>query len=358
MRRISALLVALTLALSLAAPAWAASGFLDVPPDHWAYAYVERAVQEGWIKGMGEGWYAPEEPVSYAQFATMVGRIYYEEEAAANGAQDFWWSPYLAVACDGYARDTGWLAEAGAVDAPVSRLDMASMLYHVVEEQAPDRLPTAEERSRAAEAVADFGRYDSPWSDQLAGVVAMGLIKGVDSAGTFAGQEGMNRAQAAAVLCRLSDYVGEGADSGAGEPPEESAPPAGAELDVAAWEQEVFTLVNDIRLEYGLREFEYDDQLADVARAHSQDMIDRDFFDHENPDGDSPFDRMRAAGLRFTMAAENIAAGYPSPESVVEGWMNSPGHRANILSENKRMGVGLALGGSYGYYWTQCFAAG
>ena len=85
-------------------------------------------------------------------------------------------------------------------------------------------------------------------------------------------------------------------------------------------------------------------------------MIDRNFFDHYNPDSASPFDRMKAAGIRYTMAAENIAAGYPSPESVVEGWMNSPGHRANILSGNKYLGVGLALGGGYGYYWTQCFA--
>lgn len=65
---------------------------------------------------------------------------------------------------------------------------------------------------------------------------------------------------------------------------------------------------------------------------------------------------MSAAGIRFSVAAENIAAGYTSPESVVEGWINSPGHRENILSDNKYLGVGLALGGIYGYYWTQCFA--
>ena len=91
-------------------------------------------------------------------------------------------------------------------------------------------------------------------------------------------------------------------------------------------------------------------------RAHSQDMIDRNFFDHTNPDGKSPFDRMRDNGLSYSMAAENIAVGYPSPEAVVEGWMNSEGHRANILGGCKELGVGLALGGSYGSYWTQCFA--
>ena len=108
--------------------------------------------------------------------------------------------------------------------------------------------------------------------------------------------------------------------------------------------------------ENGLEPFVYNETLAETARAHSQDMIDRDFFDHTNPDGKSPFDRMRENGLSYSMAAENIAVGYPSPEAVVEGWMNSEGHRANILGGCEELGVGLALGGSYGYYWTQCFA--
>ena len=125
---------------------------------------------------------------------------------------------------------------------------------------------------------------------------------------------------------------------------------------MAAYEQEVFDLVNQIRAENGLEPFVYNETLAETARAHSQDMIDRNFFDHYNPDGKSPFDRMEANGIRYSMAAENIAAGYPSPEEVVEGWMNSDGHRANILGGCEELGVGLALGGSYGYYWTQCFA--
>ena len=373
MKRFFTLLLSLAMVLSLVTPVWAAGpSFSDVPTSHWAYAYVERAVQEGWINGMGGGRYAPEEPVSYAQFVTMVGRIYYQDAAAASTEQEFWWSSYMDVACQGFAGGTEWLvlrsAETepfggDAVDQPVTRLDMAYMLYNVVEEQAPDRLPTAAERQDAARTVADFDRYDEHWTEQLSGVVAMGLITGVDSVGTFAGQESMTRAQAATVLCRLYDYVN---GSEAQQPeeskepetpaPEESKPSTGSAIDIAAWEQEVFELVNEIRVENGLAEFEYDDTLADVARAHSQDMIDRNFFDHYNPDGASPFDRMKAAGIRYTMAAENIAAGYPSPESVVEGWMNSPGHRANILSGNKYLGVGLALGGSYGYYWTQCFA--
>lgn len=85
-------------------------------------------------------------------------------------------------------------------------------------------------------------------------------------------------------------------------------------------------------------------------------MIDRNFFDHTNPDGESPFDRMTDAGIRWSMAAENIAGGQRTPEAVVTAWMNSEGHRANILGDCEELGVGLALGGGFGYYWTQCFA--
>ena len=82
--------------------------------------------------------------------------------------------------------------------------------------------------------------------------------------------------------------------------------------------------------------------VAEVAQAHSVDMLQRDFFAHENPDGLSPFDRLGAAGIEYSRAAENIAWGYPSAEAVLEGWLNSSGHRRNIencaLTEH---GVGL-----------------
>ena len=94
-------------------------------------------------------------------------------------------------------------------------------------------------------------------------------------------------------------------------------------------------------------------EVADVAHAHSVDMVERDFFDHTNPDGASPFDRMRDAGLGFSRAAENIAWGYATPEAVLQGWLDSSGHRANIencaLTEH---GVGL-----HQTRWTHLFRA-
>lgn len=85
-------------------------------------------------------------------------------------------------------------------------------------------------------------------------------------------------------------------------------------------------------------------------------MAKRDYFDHTNPDGKSPFDRMSAAGYQYRSAAENIAAGYRDAEAVVQGWMNSEGHRKNIMNCGlTEIGVGYATGGKYGTYWTQNF---
>jgi uncharacterized protein YkwD len=93
---------------------------------------------------------------------------------------------------------------------------------------------------------------------------------------------------------------------------------------------EFVSLMNEHRVDQGLAPLEWNTALGNVALAHSQDMRDRDFFDHTNPDGDSPFDRMAAAGISYRRAGENIAYGYRTGEAVFTGWINSDGHRANI----------------------------
>ncbi|MBL8932159.1 MAG: CAP domain-containing protein, partial [Kineosporiaceae bacterium] len=99
-----------------------------------------------------------------------------------------------------------------------------------------------------------------------------------------------------------------------------------------------------------------DGKLTNAAQGHSADMAAKNYFSHTGLDGRSPFDRMRDAGYSYSMAAENIAAGQPTPAAVVNGWMNSAGHKANILNcKLTEIGVGVAKGGSYGIYWTQNF---
>jgi uncharacterized protein YkwD len=97
-----------------------------------------------------------------------------------------------------------------------------------------------------------------------------------------------------------------------------------------------------------------------AARVQSRDMATRSFFDHQNPDGDGPAERAGKAGYSYSTLGENIAAGYPTPEAVVAGWMGSPGHCRNLMNPNfTEIGVGYYAGGSggYGAYWTQVFGA-
>jgi uncharacterized protein YkwD len=120
-------------------------------------------------------------------------------------------------------------------------------------------------------------------------------------------------------------------------------------------EQEMFQLVNKERMNQGLDPLSFDTQLSDVARKHSNDMLVRGYFSHYTPEGKSPFERMDAANIAYEYAGENLALA-PSTSLAMQGLMNSPGHRANILSPNfHKIGIGTIDGGIYGKMYSQEF---
>lgn len=124
---------------------------------------------------------------------------------------------------------------------------------------------------------------------------------------------------------------------------------------VDAYEREVVRLVNIERTNRGLQPLTSDWQLARVARYKSQDMKQQGYFSHTSPVYGSPFQMMKNFGITYRSAGENIARGYTTPQAVVTGWMNSSGHRANILNAKfTHIGVGYVEGG---HYWTQMFIA-
>ena len=130
---------------------------------------------------------------------------------------------------------------------------------------------------------------------------------------------------------------------------------AAAAADPTA-EAAVLALVNEARADAGCGALTADPALAAVARAHSADMRDRDYFSHTSPEGLSPFDRAEQAGVGYSQA-ENIAFGQSDAAAVMEAWLESPGHRENILDcELTRLGVGVAEGPG-GPWWTQLFGA-
>jgi uncharacterized protein YkwD len=137
--------------------------------------------------------------------------------------------------------------------------------------------------------------------------------------------------------------------------------------------QQVATLINQQRISNGCQALNLSPQLSAAAQAHSQDMALNDFVSHTGSDGSSIGQRLTRAGYDWRMAAENIAAGQSTPEAVVDAWMSSSGHRANILNCGLRdIGVGyyyqpddqpnvrLSSGqtsGPFRFYWTQDFGS-
>ncbi|WAZ24355.1 CAP domain-containing protein [Streptomyces cinnabarinus] len=135
-------------------------------------------------------------------------------------------------------------------------------------------------------------------------------------------------------------------------PEKPSAPVTLSEEAAAA--AEVLRLVNEERAKAGCNAVAANSSLADLASAFSEDMAERGFFDHTDPDGSSPWDRAAKAGIT-NLGGENIARGQADAAAVMDAWMNSPGHRANILNcDFKTLGVGVHMA-SGGPWWTQNF---
>ncbi|WP_162794942.1 CAP domain-containing protein [Nonomuraea lactucae] len=135
-------------------------------------------------------------------------------------------------------------------------------------------------------------------------------------------------------------------------PPTENTEDSGA----SSVEEAVVQLTNAARARNGCKALVHDPKLHAAAERHSADMAARRYFDHESPDGRDPGDRVRAAGFApIRTWGENIAMGQRTAADVVQGWLDSPGHRANIMNcAFTHIGVGHVASGPY---WTQVFAA-
>lgn len=132
---------------------------------------------------------------------------------------------------------------------------------------------------------------------------------------------------------------------------EQSAPSTEAEA--------VLNLVNDERAKAGLKPLKMSEELRSIANLKAKDMADNNYFSHTSPTYGSPFQMLQDFGVHYSAAGENIAAGQKTPQEVMNAWLNSSGHRANILNANfDTLGVGVYYGGTYGVYWVQEFTGG
>ncbi|MFI7302300.1 CAP domain-containing protein [Micromonospora aurantiaca] len=146
-----------------------------------------------------------------------------------------------------------------------------------------------------------------------------------------------------------------GGSSGGGSSGGSTSTKATATSGLSAELQKVVTIVNQERAKAGCKALTVNAKLNLAAQRHSQDQADHRKMDHTGSDGSQPWDRVKAAGYSYRMVGENVAWNYQTPAAVMEGWMNSEGHRKNILNcSYTQIGVGVAR--SNGPYWTQVFA--
>ncbi len=187
----------------------------------------------------------------------------------------------------------------------------------------------------------------------VGGIVALGLIaalaKGHDKSGGDASAAGKAPAP-------VSQPAPAPVSSPAPQPKPAPAPTANA--GVTADEQQALTLLNADRKANGLAPLRLNAKLAGLAQYYAQDMINRNFFAHNNPEGQTPFDRMRARGIPFGYAGENLAIN-TSVAGAERAFMNSPGHRANILGNHyTQVGIGVRYSRSGSVYVVQEFTDG
>ena len=376
-------LMALVLALCLTAPALAA-GFTDVPDSHWASGYIQRAYEEDWVHGMGSGKYAPAGTLTRAQFLTMVTNAFFSDDLDKVSVPDGspWYAACWSVAqANGLQTGTSMERLSDLTDS-VSRYDMAQVIVNTL---SGEGISASDSEARAAQAaIRDWSGVPAGYRDAVSGAYALGILNGRN--GSFDGTATMNRAEAATVLCRMDDAIS-GAQTPDTQTPDtqkpdtqkpdtqkpdtqkpdtqkpdtqkpDTQPPAQDASTPEELAAEVVRLVNVERAKEGLAPLGTYDSLTKAAQIRAPEIV--TLFSHDRPDGTSCFTAMDQTGAKkgaYTWG-ENIAAGNATAAATVEQWMNSPGHRANILNAKfTHIGVGYqhSAGSTYGHYWVQMF---
>lgn len=339
-RRIfSSMMAALLTASLLTTPAEAAS-FSDVYPSERAYTAIEKMTARDVISGFPDGTFRQNEPVTRAQSAIFVGRMMNITPNTATRSTFTDISPnqkaypYIAELTNQgvFSRNDQFYP-----DRPLTRAEMAIILVKAFSLQGKMDKPFADVQDHLKAA---------PYIEALA---ASGITSGVgnnlyDPDGT------VTRGQMAIFMYNIVQFQQPGTE------PEAPTYEIDPKFTSNATEQQIFLLVNNERVNAGVQPLKLANDLSYVARVKSKDMRDQDYFDHTSPTYGSPFQMMKDFGLSYTSAGENIAAGQDTAVQVMEAWMNSRGHRQNILNPSfAEIGIGYVEGGDYGSYFTQMF---
>ena len=328
------------------------TAFKDVPASYWGYKNIQRAYTDGVVSGSvynkatGERYYSPEDEVTMAEFYTIITRAFYADELAASTANESWYAAAQNV-CEKH----NLIQSYNFVNAEYesSRYQMARIIYTVLIDK-DITLPSDAEITAVQSKIADWNRIPERNKTSVATVFAMGLITGKDDAGNFVGNDSVTRAEAATVYCRLADVI-------AGEEIAvealKSENDKHAEASSIDFTERIVALVNEARVQNNLCAVSLDVELSQAAQARANECVQK--FSHTRPDGTKCFTVLGEMGISYSYAAENIAYGQKSADEVMKDWLNSAGHRANILNTHvTKVGIGyIDVDGRI--YWVQIF---
>lgn len=334
--------------------------FIDVPENHWAYRSIDGAYRDGVISGMfadpisGIRYFSPDRPLTQTQFVTILGRAFFKDEMAGWAQTAVRWQEPAERLIAKYQLLSG-LGSGQAVDQALDRYSMAMILGNLLK-RLPVKWPAAEMLAGQRLKIADYDQIPAGFKENVEALFSFKVLTGMDNKGTFAGERRATRAEATIIYHKLKKLLQLGSGE---EMPEiwDDLIPQGAFVDpTASFREEIVRLVNAERAKYGLAPVTADSGLMEAAQLRSREVVQQ--FSHIRPNGQRSFTAAKEVGVTYFWIGENIAARYATPQAVVEAWMNSAGHRKNILApEANRIGIGYTkVEDGDGYYWSQLLA--
>lgn len=303
--------------------------FSDVKSTDWFSKNIELLVGLGGISGYPDGTYRPNNQMTKAEFIKiLISSLGFDNLAKTSS---HWASGYISKAGTLHIVDNSWFKD---VDNPISRYEMARIVSNTLTYRSESNTANINEYKNM---IKDYNNIPNTLSKCVLESFVKGIVSGYPD-GSFSGDRTLTRAEAATIIVKVLDE-------------NQRQIPV---LTSNNFESEVLRLVNIERKNAGLSPLIASKELDKVAKLKSEDMAIYNYFDHDSPNYGSPFEMMKMFGIKYTAAGENLAKGYKTPESVVSGWMESPGHRKNILNPNfNKLGVGIYYGDTT--YWTQLF---
>lgn len=333
--------------------------YSDVSSNHWAFDAISFTTEKKWFNGYSDGTFCPNNTISRAEATKVLVSLFEREvnEISDTSYSDVfvtdWYAPYIEVGKDLFlnVKDGGKFKP----NTPISREEtiyalVRGMKFNISVEYVDQSM---------LEKFTDAKEINDSIKPYFTIAMQKNLISGY-SDGTVKAKDSLTRAEFATLLYRAY-WINQGKTIDQIEMTDDEAKnyeESYDDLDLTnsseiAFRKAVVTLVNEIRNDNGLNQLSENPDLAQVAQMKAEDMQNNDYFDHQSPTYGSPFDMMKKFGISYMSAGENIAKGQSTPEEVVNSWMNSEGHKENILNPSyTQIGIGYSADEDI---WVQMF---